>query len=130
MRCVYRPTVAVVEDDRPIYPEGWLDARRDVCRGSGMTEGNCTRCCKIDEMKLVAGTVLQSSFVKSSSSTSVLVAARSPPRKEWVPCIFNTAECMLLIELSYFDSMKISRESSVFEVEPRVCGVRPARPIP
>ncbi len=130
MRCVYRPTVAVVEDGRPIYLECWLDARRDVCRGSGVTEDSCTWHCKTDEMNLVAGTVLQFSFVKSSSSTTVFIAARSPPRKEWVPCMFDTAECVLLIELSYFDSMKISRESSMFEVEPRVCGVRPARPIP
>ena len=45
----------------------------------------------------------------------------------------DAAECMLLIEPLYFDSMKICREpdpSSMFEVELRVCAVRPARPIP
>lgn len=87
---------------------------------------------KIDERELVVGTVLLSDFVRSSSSTSTFVAARSPSQKTCTPCILDAVECMLLIEPSYFDSMTIFRApdpSSVLEVELRDCVVHLARPI-
>lgn len=61
------------------------------------------------------------------------LSLRDPRVEEYVCDAVDAAECMLLIELLYFDSIKICREpdpSSMFEVELRVCGVRPARPIP
>lgn len=94
--------------------------------------GNDMSSRKINHLKLAVGSVLLFSFVRTWSSTAVFVAARTPPRTVCVPWILDSAECMLLIEPSYFDSMTIFRApdpSSVFEAELRVCGVPLARPI-